>query len=187
MVSFSSVSQQQQNVAVNPALGLVFFEDRALAYNYKTGQWSYLADIDGKGFFSVHDSDQVLGIVDPLSDTTLDIYDSSHSGSKPAEATLATGDFQLNEAGRVVIDWARPYGDMAGNATSNFPRVGVKDNLNSTVAWSNAATVNSRTGKYHYRAATIPPEGRYMKLELRYATYTSISGVEIEFFPAGKV
>ena len=180
------VSQEQKNVCVNPALGLVFFEEQALAYNYKTNQWSLLTDIDGKAFFSVHDADQVLGIVDPLSVTTLDIYDSSHSGTKATEATLTTGDFQLNESGRVVIDWSRPYGDMAGNATSNFPRIGVKDNLNSTVAWSNAATVNSRTGKYHYRAATIPPEGRYMSLELRYSTYTSIAGVALEVYPTGK-
>ena len=178
---------QQKNVTINPALNLVFFEDQSLAYNYKTQQWSYLADLDGKGFFSVHDADQMLGIVDPLSATAIDIYDASHSGHINSEVTLTTGDFQLSESRRSVIDSARPYGDMAGNATSNFPRVGVKDNLNSTVAWSNAATVNSRTGKYHYRAATIPPEGRYMKLELRYETYTSISGVEIEFFPAGKV
>ena len=182
-----NIQPEQKNVVINPAISTVFFQDQALAYNYKTQQWSELNDLSGKGFFSTHSADRVLGVVDYLDTDSLVIYFSSSTGSKPVGATFATGDFQLNPQGRAVVDWARPFGDMAGNATSNFPRIGVKDNLNSTVAWSNAATVNSRTGKYHYRAATIPAEGRYVSLELQYSTFTSISGVELEFYPQGKV
>ena len=180
----SNRQTEQKNVVVNPSITTVFFQDQALAYNYKTQQWSRLPAASGKRFFAVQDSDKVLGTIEDNA-FSLHVQDSQVTGAAGATATVVTGDFDINAGGRALIDAVRP---LTGNVYASLIRIGVKDLETSTVAWSTGTAINSRTGQSNFRSAAIPAEGRYHRAELRFSDgVTTISGAEFSFIPAGEV
>jgi len=180
----SNRQPEQKNVVVNPSITTVFFEDQALAYNYKTQQWTRLPASSGKRFFAVQDSDRVLGTIEDSS-FSLHVQDSQVTGAAGATLTMVTGEFNLNVGGRAIVDAVRP---AQGDGFVSLIRVGVKDQESDSVAWSTGSAINSRSGQSNFRAAAVPAEGRYHRLEMRYSDgVTTVAGAEFSFVPAGKI
>lgn len=184
MAADPSRQPEQKNVVVNPAIDTVFFQSKSLAYNYKTNQWSRLPSADGKRFFQVFESDKVLGTIQDSS-FALMVQSSSSSGAAPATATVVTGDFELNPSGRAIVDAARPITD---GASVSSVKIGVKDLPSSSVTWATGTALNSRTGMSNFRGGANKPEGRYHRAEFIFTGgFTTITGADFEFFPAGKL
>ena len=176
---------EQKNVVVNPAITTVFFQAQALAYNYKSKQWTRLPASDGKRFFAVQDSDRVLGTIEESAKAIVMVQDSSSTGAIGATATVVTGEFELNPGGRAIVDAVRPLTD---GASLSSVRIGVRDIPSDSVTWATGTALNARTGQSNFRGGTNKPEGRYHRAELVFTGgFTTISGADFEFFPAGKV
>jgi hypothetical protein len=190
-MAISAIQPEQQNVVINPSLNTVFFEDRAIAYNYRTGQWTSLDRISSRGFFAVQDSDKQIGTIESSGNFK---HIGDGSGGTFSTATVTTGEFDLNPGGRAIVNAIRPIAD---GATVTSIQVDTRDHLNETIdsarratagAKSTGTAVNSRTGWSHFRGATNPAEGRYHRATLVFTTtFTTINGMEVDFTPTGKV
>jgi len=184
-MAISSAQPEQKNVVVNPAIHTVFFESQALAYNYKTGQWSRLPASDGKRFFSVQEADRVLGTIEENGKAIVMIQDSNQAAATPSTATIVAGEVQPNPVGRAVIDSARPVHD---GASLTSIRVGTRDLPSDSVSWATGTALNSRTGQSNFRNGTNTPEGRYLRAEFVFGGgFTTVSGADFGWFDAGKV
>jgi len=180
-----TIQQEQKNVVVNAATNTVFFQDQALCYNYKTGQWSRLSSASGKRFFGVNNSARLLGTIENTGLSVM-VQDSSTALSASAvTATVVTGDFELNPGGRALVDGVRPLTDGASLASV---RIGVKSLLSDTINWSTGTSINSRTGMSNFRAGDNVAEGRYHRSEFVFTGgFTTVSGADFEFSAEGGV
>ena len=182
-----SLQPEQKTVCVNPSMGLVFFEDQAVAYNYKTDQWSKLSSVEGQRFFGVQDNSKVLGTIMADSGTgfTVAIHDSEDGNAVAQDATFTTGAPQLTEGRRSIIEGVRPLGD---GVSASSVRIGAQELISDSVTWATGSSVNSRTGMSNFRAGDGVPEGRYLRLEMVFSGgFTTAYGADIEFFPSGEV
>lgn len=185
-MALAAIQPEQKNVVVNPSMNLVFFQDQALAFNYKTNQWTRLPAVSGRGFFAVQDSDRVLGTIETSGVTSKMIQDSNIASATVATATIATGEFEPNEGGKVLIDGVRPIHN--GGDTSLSVNLTVRDLLSEAVATCTGTALNSRTRMANFRAAANRPVGRWISASFSYpSAFTTLTGAEFEFFPAGKV
>lgn len=180
------IQPEQKNVCVNPSLNMVFFQDQALAFNFKTGQWTRLAINDGKKFFDVQDTGKVLGTVETSGVFSQMVQDSESTGAAAATATIETGEFEPEEGAKVCIDGIRPIHN--GGDTSLSVRLSVRDLLSESVAVVTGTSLNSRTRMANFRGQANRPVGRWVSASFSYpSTFTTITGAEFEFFPDGKV
>lgn len=179
-----SLQPEQKNVCVNHSMGLVFFEDQAVVYNYKTDQWSSISSAEGKRFFSVDDNSKVLGTIE-ASGFNVMVQDSEDSAAVAQDATFVTGAPQLSPGKRSVVEGVRPLGD---GVSASSVRVGAQELISDSVNWATGSAVNSRTGMSNFRAGDGVPEGRYLRLEMIFSGgFTTAYGADIEFFEAGEV
>lgn len=170
-------------VAINNDLNTVFFNDRNLAYNYKTRQWTLLGDHSGDDYFKLHDPDfNTIGTVE-WTGNTFDIKDNEPAGIATVTAQTAFG--ELNTGGRFIVDAVRP---RSGLHTVSACTVTVKDipTEGATTSVCTGTALNSRTGKSNFRTSSQYPEGRFASITLTYTTATDITGADIEFFAAGR-
>jgi len=175
---------EQKNVCVNPSMNTVFFQSQALAYNYKTQQWTRLPGASTHRWYSVQDPTRVLGMVQE-SDQAMMIHDSSSTAATPATATMVTADFEMDPGFQSTVDGCQPLGD--GISVSSV-RMGVADLLSDSVTWSTGSALNTRTGFAGFRGAANYPTGAYHRAELTYTGgFTTVSGAYFEFFRAGRV
>lgn len=173
---------KQENMTANKARHLIFIEGEDICYNYKTDQWTAIPAYDTLGYFSVNDTDSVIGLV-RYSGTAVDLQE-QRTSYVAQTATIATGETDLNPGGRALIDATRPLIN-GGIVTS---RVGVRDSISDAVTWCTGTAVNSRTGMIHYRNASSPPEGRYQRVEYTIAGgFTTALGADVDFEPTGEM
>jgi hypothetical protein len=174
----------QKNVAVNSAIGCVFFEDSSLCYNYKTGQWSRISAFVGQGLYSFHDDEAIIGRVWFVSDSGSLTDSRAIKNPTIQEATLETAEIDLNTGGRAMVDGVRP---LARGGTHEV-RVGVRNNLTDSVTYSTGTSINARTGMSHFRNAENRAEGRYQRLNLKSTVdHEVILGADVVFMPTGGV
>ncbi len=167
----------QENVAVNRARNLIFWGGtNPLCYNYKTGQWSLVSAYSTLGLYDVNSSDADIGTV-RFFGAVVDLQDQLTSYPKQT-ATLTSGEADLNQGGRAVVNSVRPL--INGGTTT--VRVGTRDSLSDSVSWSTSTSLNSRTDIANFRS-----EGRYHRVEFSNSTMTTAQGFEIGFHPQGKV
>jgi hypothetical protein len=172
----TSVTTGQQNVIGNPGNDTVFWESRNIAYNYKTGQWTRQSDLAGRAYYPIDSYDGVVGQI-VYSGTNVDLQTSD--GGVSSTAKLVTGEFDLNQFGRSVVNGVRPLA-IGGTQTV---RVGAKSVLNGAITWSASATPNSRTNMANFRH-----EGRYGRVEITVSGgFTTIIGADIDAMPQGRV
>jgi hypothetical protein len=176
---------EQQNVAINKAINTVFFESQNLAYNYKTDQWTRQPNWAGFSYFSIDDPNGLVGRADHTGSPTRVRY-GDQSGGTVGTATFETGEFQLHpEGGRAVVDSVRPITN--GGSLSSLS-IRVRDTSDGSESVATGSSVNSRSGKAHFRGGANPPEGRFVKARFVFTGgFTTISGAEFDFTPAGKV
>lgn len=168
---------KQSNIAVNEARHLIFFEGTELAYNYKTQQWTEVPAYDGLGLFSVNNRNRVIGLV-RFSSGSVDLQEQSVNDPKQ-DATITTASPNIVPGGRAVVTGVRPI----ANGGTYSVRVGTLDDIDGTVSWSTATSVNSRSNMANFRA-----EGRYHRTELTITGgFTTCMGADIDFTPQGKV
>lgn len=180
-----SLQPEQKNVVINPSMGLVFFQDQSVVYNYKTNQWTRLSSVSGKRFFPVSDNAGVLGTVEE-SGVFVMVQDSRFVTATAAQtATVITGDFELNPGGRAVIDGVRPISD---GASLSSVRIGVRSLLSDSVTYATGSAINSRTGMSNFRGGANIPEGRYARAEFVFTGgFTTVTGADFEFYEAGEI
>jgi len=172
------------DVAKNQSINTVFFGDHDIAYNYKTGQFTRIPHYSGNRYYSIDSADGIIGQV-VFSSGAIDRQIATDSGAAPATATVVTGDFELNPGGRAIVDAARPITD---GASVSSMKIGVKDLPSSSVTWATGTALNSRTGMSNFRGGANKPEGRYHRAEFIFTGgFTTITGADFEFFPAGKL
>ena len=172
----TSLAADQKNVVANPAIDTIFFEDRGIAYNYVTQQWTATPALDGKVYFPLSSQTGVIGQI-TFSSLNVDVQDSS--GGVDQTAKIVTTESDLNPGGRSIVSGVRPIMD-GGTWTV---RVGCRDNLTDSVGWSASTSLTSRTGK-----ADLRKEGRYLRAEFTCADgFNTAIGAEFDFAPAGFV
>lgn len=177
----SSTSSIQQNVVANKAINCVFFESQNLCYNFKTGQWSRIPAYDGLSLVSIDSTAGIVGVAIGTATGGI-LYD--HDGGVVQTATITTGETDLNQGGRAIIDGIKPI--INGGTVSS--RVGVRDAVSDAVTWCTGTSVNARSGKIHYRNASNPPEGHYQRAEFTIAGgFTTAQGADVDFEPTGEV
>ena len=173
---------EQQNVVYNKAINCVFFESQNLCYNHVTDQWTRVPGLTANRFVSIDDATGIIGQAALTATTGGALFD--QKGGANATATVVTGEATLGFDGRAVVDSIRPITD-GGSLTSL--RVGVRDLLSDSLAYATGTAPHSRTGLVHLRGGSTTPEGRYHRAEFVFTGgFTTISGAEFDFFPAGK-
>lgn len=177
-MAFTLSATKQQNIAVNKARHLIFFEGSDIVYNYKTQQWTDCTAYTGIGMYSINSKGTNIGLV-RFSSGSVDLQGQS-TGFVAQTAIIATGATDPNKEGRAVINGVRPL--VSGGSTVTV-RVGVQDDIGGSVTYSSAITPHSRTGMAPFRS-----EGRYVRIEVTLAGgFTTVLGADIDFAPAGKV
>lgn len=168
---------KQQNIAVNKARHLIFFEGSDVCYNYKTQQWTAVPAYTGLGMYTINSKAGDIGLV-VFNAGSVDMqFQSVNSAAQDAKIT--TGAVDINQGGRVVVNGFRPL----VNGGTYSVRIGVQDDVGDSVTWSSATAVNSRTNMANFRS-----EGRYVRGELTITGgFTTAIGADIEFTPQGKV
>jgi hypothetical protein len=168
--------EKQQNVAINAARNIVFFEGVNLCYNYKTNQWTRIPAYDGLGVFSINSKNHDFGLV-RFSSGSVDLQ--SQSTTFPDQlVTLTTGATDLNPGGRTIVAGVRPRAD-GGTWTV---RIGTQDNVSDVPTWSTTTSVNSRSGMANFRS-----EGRYVRMELTNSDgFDTVMAADVEFTPRGR-
>lgn len=168
---------KQQNIAVNKARHLIFFEGSDVCYNYKTGQWTAVPAYTGLGVFGINEKEGDIGLV-RFSSGSVDLQTQATAG--PAQdAKLTTGATDANPEGRSVVQGVRP---LVNGGTLSV-RVGVQEDIGDAVTWSTATSVNSRSNMANFRS-----EGRYVRGEVTITGgFTTALGADIDVRPAGKV
>lgn len=168
---------KQQNIAVNRARNLIFFEGTELCYNYKTGQWTDCPAYLDIAFYSINSKNHDIGTV-IFSSGSVALQPQSVSYPAPA-AVITTGASDLNPGGRSFVSGVRPR----VNGGTYAVRVGVQDNIDDTVTWSTSTSVNTRSGMANFRS-----EGRYVRSELTITGgFDTAIGIDFDFTEQGRV
>lgn len=168
---------KQQNIVVNKARHLIFFEGTNACYNYKTDQWSVIPAYDGFGVYSINRKGASFGLV-RFSSGSVDLQDQI-TGFVDQTAVFTTGAPDINQGGRTYVDGVRPI----VNGGTYAVRVGTQDNIDDSVSFSTSMSVNTRSNMANFRA-----EGRYVRAELTITGgFTTANGLDIDFTPAGRV
>lgn len=171
------MATKQTNIVANPDRGLVFFEGEELCYNYQTGQWSSVSAYDGYGMYSISDHDSDIGLV-VYSAGSVDLQTQLKSHVAQT-ACIATGANELNPGGRAFVSAIKP---LVNGGTLSV-QAGYKSAVTDSITWTDAASVNSRTGAANFRA-----EGRYLAARVEVSGgFNTILGAEVEFTPSGTV
>jgi len=168
---------KQQNIAVNKARHLIFFEGSETCYNYKTQQWTHVPAYLDLGFFSFNSKTVSIGLV-RFSSGSVDLQEQLTSFVAQT-ALLTTGAPNINQGGRAVVNGIRP---IVNGGTYSL-RVGVQDDIDDAVSFSAATVINARSNTANFRS-----EGRYHRAELTITGgFTTANGVDIDFAAAGRV
>lgn len=169
---------KQQNIAVNKARHLIFFEGSETCYNYKTQQWTQIPAYLDLGFYSVNSKSGSIGLV-RFSSGSVDLQFQSISGTVAQTAVFTTGAPNINQGGRAVVNGVRPI----ANGGTYAVRVGVQDDIDDAVSFSSSTVVNARSNIANFRE-----EGRYHRAEVTITGgFTTANGVDIIFSPTGRV
>jgi hypothetical protein len=175
---------EQRNVAINKAIDTVFFESRNLTYNYRTDQWTRTPAFANFNYFSIDDSGGIVGRSETLAGGAQALF-GDQSGGTAATATVETGEYNLNVGGRAVVNGVRPLQNVVNVPTIT---IGVRAGLDFAAVTSTGTSVNARSGMANFRGGANVAEGRYHSTKLVYPLgFTSVSGVEFDFAPTGKV
>lgn len=168
---------EQTNLVANADRGLVFAEGADIAYNYKTNQWTALPAYDTFQYFGYNGADALVGLIRESSGSyDFQIQDSTGVAQ---DGVLATGDFDLNEGGRALIQGVRPLHD-GGTATV---RIGSRDTLTASISYTSATSINSRSLQANFR-----DESRYHRMEVTVTgTFETILGADVYFEASGEV
>lgn len=168
-------------VAKNEKRNLIFFEDKALVYNYKTDQWSRATGYSGLGFFTLNSLNDDIGLI-RTSSGSVDLQNQALTDDA-LDATIETASDDKTTGGRTVITGVRPL----VNGGTVTVQVGVQDNLDDSVSYSTAASPNSRSNTANFRDLSNT-EGRYVRT--RYSIsggFTTAQGADIEYHKSGDV
>ncbi len=172
----TSLTAGQRNVAANAGNNTVFFESRNIAFNYKTAEWTRQTDLNGRVYYSIDSADGVIG---QITYSGTDVQLQTSDGGAASTAQLVTGEFDLNQGGRVVVTGVRPLAIGGTQAV----RVGTKGILSDSISWTATATPNTRTNLASFRQA-----GRYARVEITVSNgFTTIMGADVDFTPRGNV
>ena len=173
--TYPPVDDESLRLEKNAAIHCVFFSNN-LIYNYKTNQWTRAPNITAR--YSVENTE---GIIGQLYKDGSFIYRNTSSGGAAATATVVTGEFELNPAGRAVVDGVRPLSD---GASLSSVRIGVRNLLSDAVSYVTGSSVNSRSGMSHFRGGH--PSGRYARGEFVFTGgFTTVTGADFEFYETG--
>jgi len=168
---------KQQNIGVNKARHLIFFEGSETCYNYKTQQWTQIPAYQALGFYSVSSKAGSIGLV-RLSSGSVDLQFQLNTFVAQT-ALLTTGAPNINQGGRAVVNGVRP---IVNGGTYSL-RVGVQDDIDDAVSFSAATVINTRSNTANFRS-----EGRYHRAELTITGgFTTANGVDVDFTAAGLV
>lgn len=121
-----SFTTEQNNVAANPNIDCVFFEEHNLCFNYKTQQWSRQSAYEGDVYYPINKTNGSIGRI-VYSGTAVELQ-VGDSGDKQT-GIVQTGDADLNEGGRGVVTGVRPI----VNGGTAYVRVGFRDLISPTV------------------------------------------------------
>ena len=175
-MAFTPTAAKQQNIAINEALKLAFFEGSELCYNYRTQQWTSCSAYLDLGFYSIRTKGSVIGIV-RFSAGSVHLQPQGNT-YVPQTAVITTGATDPNVGGRVVVTGVRP---LVTGGTHTI-RVGTQDSIGGTVTYTAQITPNTRSGMANMRA-----EGRYVRVENTIAGgFTTALGADVEFAANGK-
>jgi len=188
MAIVTPAQEEQKNVAINPSMKLVFFQDQALVYNYGTDQWSRLSVVDNRRIFSVQDPDRVLGTVlgSTLFDTVL-VSDSTFTAAAVSTVSFVTAEFELDPGFQSNVIGCQPLGD---SVSVNNIRITSRDLLTEAQATTTVtgSAVNSRTGFAEFRGAATYTTGAYHSANLQLTSeFNAVTGAYFEFFRTGRV
>lgn len=168
---------RQTNVCINTERGLAFFEGEDLAYNYRTGQWSALPAYNGLQYFGINRKDVTCGLIRESSGAYA--FEEQDTSGVAQDATLETGEFDLNPGGRCSINGVRPLHD-GGTPTV---RIGTRSDLSTSVSYTTTLSVNSRSKE----ANTTEAEGRYQRVEVKFTGGgTTYMGFDLDWSPTGQ-
>ena len=171
------MTTKQTNIVGNPSRGLIFFEGEELCYNYKTNQWTRIPAYDTYGMFSVDENTHDIGLI-IYSSGSVDLQIQDHDAIAQ-DATLSTGATDPNKGGRVVITGVRPL----INGGTPTVQVGTQVSVTDSTNWTDATSVNSRTGMANFRA-----EGRYVRISVSVSGgFNHIMGADVEFAAHGRL
>lgn len=173
-------------VATNSHYSTVIFSDNSLVYNYKTDQWSRVPGLAGHGFYSRYKDDRLIGVVRQTSSVGPFAFDLQErtTGTAAATVTFVTGEFSLNTDGRALVDSTRVISD---GASISSVRLGTRNLTSDAVTWVTGSSVNTRTGRSHFRGGASPPDGRYHRAEFVFTgDFTTVSGADFDFTITGQ-
>ena len=174
--------EHQVNITSNKSRNMFFFENAAgaLAYNYKTEQWTLISAYASNSLFSINSKTATIGLIRKSSLNSSVELQSQLTSSVAKIAIIETGAADPNKEGRTVITGVRPL--VSGGVTVTV-RVGVQDSIGGAVTYSSVTTPHTRTGMAAFRS-----EGRYVRIEVTLAGgFTTVLGADIDFTPQGKV
>ena len=169
--------KKQQNITVNKARHLIFFEGTELCYNYKTQQWTRVPAYLNLGFYSVNSKSASIGLV-RFSSGSVDLQ-SQLTSYVAQSATITTGAVDLHQGGRSVVNGLRPI----VNGGTYAIRIGIQDDVDDAVSWSTSTVINGRSNMANFRS-----EGRYIRAELTITGgFTTALGADVDFSEQGRV
>lgn len=178
---FDTDYYEQRNVAANPRVNTVFFEDNAIAFNYKTGHWTkHTLDIDIPVLF---DADGFSDLIGYIRIATLAYMTRFRQFS--GNIGFDTCDFDLEAGKRCAIDGVRVI-HKGGTA---LVQIGTRDSLSEAKNWSQSVQANSRTGIANFRGKIA--EGRYVSIRVAIVDFlgggvpTSCSAFDVYVVPTG--
>ena len=179
-------STSQQNVTVNPAIQMVFFGSQDLAFNYKTGHWTQLLAFADNNYYSIDDATGVIGQVVFEGTGATKVFDlQTSTGGVAVFGKITTKEIDMNQGGRAIMMGVTPLvrsGAITGGGIVTV-QIGVRDNFNESVRWSERTSVNPRTGQHDVRM-----EGRYHRIEFTMKNgFATALGVDVDFVPSGTV
>ena len=192
--------------AANPARKLVYWmfkstesasqPDHMIVYNYAEEKWTHL-EMGGDFLFSAVSPGYTLEELDSITTNLDDLEISLDSDvwlggggylaiidegiiyaldGDNLSAVVETGEIESGK-GRSFVSGVKPYTD--GTCTV---QLGTRDAQTSSVTWSGAATVNSRSRKADFRS-----DARYHRIRLNISSFTEAFGVDVDMRPTGAV
>jgi hypothetical protein len=98
-------------------------------------------------------------------------------------ATIATADAEFNPGGRTYVGGVKPHVESTGSAPTVTMRLGTRNALSSSVTYTAATSLTSRTGFADFRS-----DAKYHRAELSIVgAFTKANGLEFRATPSGDV
>lgn len=164
-----SAFESQQDVTINPGMGLIYFTNQGLFYCYETDQWSRAKATDSwpSSIWSTYTIDSPVLQMGLIRQSGVHRVDFQRAGDGDSlTGNLVTAKAEFNENGRALLDAARLRGTTGITITSLVSKGSDSLALSTSDVSATASAINTRTRFQHFRAGATVQASRYIALDV---------------------